>query len=131
MANQYKKHYTLAQARKLLPRIREWLARLEKLRAQLGRSDENVSTLMEQGADLGGKDVNAWVKQMAAIREVLWEFQRRDILVKDIQRGLVDFPSIRHGREVFLCWEKDEDDIEFWHDLDSGYPGRERLSGAE
>jgi len=98
---------------------------------QLRRSDEHVSALMEQGGDLGGKDVNAYVKQMAAIRELLWEFQRRDILVKDIQRGLVDFPAIREGREVFLCWEKDEDDIEFWHDLDSGYQGREPLSDAE
>jgi hypothetical protein len=131
MAYQYKKHYTLAQARNLLPRIREWLAQLEQLRVQLRRSDEKVSALMEQGGDLGGKDVNAYVRQMAAIRELLREFQRRDILVKDIQRGLVDFPAIREGREVFLCWEKDEDDIGFWHDLDSGYQGREPLSDAE
>ena len=127
MAYQYQKHYTLAQARKLLPRIREWLAQLDKLRVQLDRSDEQVGALMEQGGDLGGKDINAWVKKMAAIRKVLWEFQRRDILVKDIERGLVDFPSIQGGREVFLCWEKDEDDIEFWHDLETGFAGRERL----
>jgi hypothetical protein len=58
---------------------------------------------------------------------VMGEFQRREILIKDIDRGLVDFPSIIGGKEVFLCWEKDEDDIEFWHDLDTGYAGRERL----
>ena len=44
-----------------------------------------------------------------------------------LQRGLVDFPSYRDGREIFLCWERDEDDIEFWHDLESGFSGRERL----
>ena len=43
------------------------------------------------------------------------------------ERGLVDFPAILAGREVFLCWEQDEEDIEFWHDLASGYAGRERL----
>jgi hypothetical protein len=44
-----------------------------------------------------------------------------------VDRGLVDFPAILGGREVFLCWEKDEQDIEYWHDLDSGYSGRERF----
>jgi hypothetical protein len=49
------------------------------------------------------------------------------VVIKDFDRGLVDFPHLREGREVFLCWELDEDDIEFWHDLDTGYSGRERL----
>jgi hypothetical protein len=44
-----------------------------------------------------------------------------------LARGLVDFPALLGGKEVFLCWESDEDDIEFWHDLESGYGGRERL----
>ena len=55
------------------------------------------------------------------------EFQRREIQVKDIDRGLMDFPAIIGGKEVFLCWEQDEEDIEFWHELDAGYAGRERL----
>jgi hypothetical protein len=58
---------------------------------------------------------------------VLSEFQSREIQIKDVDRGLVDFPAILGGREVFLCWEKDEQDIEYWHDLDSGYSGRERF----
>jgi hypothetical protein len=64
---------------------------------------------------------------MADFRGAMAEFQRREILIKDIDRGLVDFPAIIGGKEVFLCWEKDEEDIEFWHDLDTGYAGRERL----
>ena len=51
------------------------------------------------------------------------EFQRREIQVKDIDRGLIDFPALLGGKEVFLCWEQDEEDIEFWHDLDAGYAG--------
>ena len=47
--------------------------------------------------------------------------------MKDLSRGLVDFPALIGGREVFLCWEADEDDVEFWHELESGYGGREKL----
>ena len=58
---------------------------------------------------------------------LLGEFQKRDIHIKDIERGLLDFPAIIGGREVFLCWELGEDNIEFWHDLETGYGGRERI----
>ena len=58
-------------------------------------------------------------------REGLTESQ-----IKDLERGLIDFPAIVAGREVFLCWEQDEDDIEYWHDLDTGYAGREKLPEA-
>ena len=64
---------------------------------------------------------------MADFRDALGEFERREILIKDIDRGLLDFPALISGKEVFLCWEKDEEDIEFWHDLETGYGGRERL----
>ena len=61
------------------------------------------------------------------IKSVLLEFQCREIQVKDLDRGLVDFPALLSGNEVFLCWELGEDDIGFWHELDAGYAGRERL----
>jgi hypothetical protein len=89
--------------------------------------DKRLSSLMEPGRDAGGDLVNSWARSMAVFREVMGEFQRRDILIKDIDRGLLDFPAIIGGKEVFLCWEKDEQDIEFWHDLDTGYAGREPL----
>ena len=61
------------------------------------------------------------------MKDVLRKFEEREIMIKDLQRGLVDFPALIGGREVFLCWERDEEDVEFWHDIDSGYAGRERL----
>ena len=76
---------------------------------------------------LGGELVNKWVRTLADLGDVLAEFQRREIQVKDVDRGLLDFPAIIGGKEVFLCWEQDEEDIEFWHELDAGYAGRERL----
>jgi hypothetical protein len=123
----FRKHYTREEARLLLPQVRLWLERLEELRRDLVKSEQRVTALMEGSDAIGGSTVNAWMRTMGDLRSVLKEFQQRQIQVKDIERGLVDFPAILGGKEVFLCWEKDEEDIEFWHDLDSGYAGRERL----
>ena len=131
MANRFHKHYALEEARALLPQIRRWLKRLVELRCDLEKKEERLSNLMTPGVDLGGEVVNSWIRTMADIREALLEFQRREIQIKDLERGLIDFPAIIGGKEVFLCWEQDEDDIEFWHDLDTGYAGRERLTGTE
>ncbi|MGO8765808.1 MAG: DUF2203 domain-containing protein [Limisphaerales bacterium] len=125
MPYQFEKHYTRDEARALIPQIREWLARLNHLRKNLERFEKQLSVLL--GNDIGGKTVNEWIRALADMQEVLVQFQRRQIFIKDIERGLVDFPAIIGGREVFLCWESDEEDIEFWHDLENGYSGRERL----
>jgi hypothetical protein len=127
MANQFQKHYTRDEARRLLPHIRQWLTRSAELQAEVQKTEERLAGLMAPGCDLGGPSVNTWVRTLVALEEVLLEFQRREIQLKDIQRGLVDFPAIMGGREVFLCWEQDEEDIEFWHELEAGYAGRERL----
>lgn len=127
MAYQFTKHYTREEAQALLPQVRTWLEKLERSRERLLKYDKRLSALMEPGRDAGGDVVNSWARTMADFRGVLHEFQRREILIKDIDRGLLDFPAIIGGREVFLCWEKDEEDIEFWHELDTGYAGRERL----
>jgi len=127
MIYQYRKHYSPEQARMLLPEIRLWLKRLATLRDTVQKYDERVEGLMKGGAAVGGATVNSWVRALAEIRQVLGEFQKRDIQIKDLSRGLIDFPAIIGGREVFLCWEQDEEDIEFWHDLDTGYAGREPL----
>lgn len=127
MAYQFSKHYTREEAKALLPQVRTWLEQLEQARERLLKYDKRLSALMEPGRDAGGDVVNSWARTMADFRGVLHEFQQREILIKDIDRGLLDFPAIIGGREVFLCWEKDEEDIEFWHELDTGYAGRERL----
>ena len=127
MPHNFHKHYTREEATALLPQIREWLQRLNELRQQLEKADKRVGSMMRSGDDIGGDQVNRWIHIMAQMQELLLEFQRREIQVKDMERGLVDFPAIIGGREVFLCWEQDEDDVEFWHDLDTGYSGRERL----
>ena len=104
-----------------------WLDQLVELRTDLEKIDRRLSGLMTAGQDTGGKLVNQSVKLLSELKQVLQEFEDREIVIKDLQRGLVDFPALIGGREVFLCWEKDEEDVEFWHDIDSGYAGREPL----
>jgi hypothetical protein len=125
--NQFQKHYTLEEARALLPQVRHWLERLGELQACLKETDQRLEPLQKSGQDLGGSQVNDWVRAMMEVTQVLVEFQQREIQIKDLERGLIDFPAFVGGKEVFLCWEQGEEDIEFWHDLDSGYAGRERL----
>jgi hypothetical protein len=127
MPNRFSKHYTRDEARALLPQIREWLANLNRLRAEVERFDKRLSGMNAGGQDVGGETVNNWIRTLAAMQELLANFQQRQIFIKDLSRGLIDFPAVIGGREVFLCWESDEDDIEFWHDLESGYGGREKL----
>ena len=127
MSYRYRKHYTRDEARALLPEIRLWLKRIASLRETLQKIEQRVTSLMSGGNDVGGEAVNSWIRTLVELREVLCEFHNRDIQIKDLDRGLIDFPAVIGGKEVFLCWEADEEDIEFWHELDAGYAGRERL----
>jgi len=127
MSHRFQKHYTREEARALLPEVRRWLDRLWELRIAMETDDQRLSGLMATGLDSGGDLVNHSVKGLVDLRSQLHEFQQREIFIKDLQRGLVDFPAFIGGREVFLCWEKDEEDIEYWHDIDSGYANREPI----
>ena len=123
----FQKHYTREQVRALLPQVRAWLDDLVDRRDKMDKQEDLVRSMRPEGADIGGEVVNDWVRLVAEFRTLLFQFYQRDIEIKDIDRGLVDFPAIIGGKEVFLCWEKSEDDVEYWHDLDSGFGGREPL----
>ena len=125
---QFKKHFQLDEARALLPHLRRSFGSIHTARDQLLDCEEKLAKKLDAtGGDLGGTTVSRLLEAMIAIHEGLSDITSRGIRVKDIDRGLVDFPHIRKGSEVFLCWELEEDDIEFWHDADTGYSGRERL----
>lgn len=55
------------------------------------------------------------------------EIQSLGIVIRDVDRGLIDFPAVRDGREVYLCWQLDEGEIAFWHDIEAGFGGRQPL----
>lgn len=127
MPLRFQKHYTREEARKLLPEIRGWLQAIAERRERLHALDQPLAAKLAGGADLGGPAVDRWLRTLTEIQDLLLEFRRREIQIKDLDRGLIDFPAILDGKEVFLCWEQDEEDIEFWHDLEAGYAGREPL----
>lgn len=124
---QFKKHYTRDEACKLLPDIRAWLAKIVQYREELQGFDRRFAHKLADGCDLGGKPVHRWISTLAELQALLMEFSRREIILKDLDCGLIDFPAILDGREVFLCWKAGEDDIAFWHDLGAGYAGRQPL----
>ncbi len=127
MSRRFKKHYQIEEARALLPQIRLWLKEIQDHRAKLQKIDSRLGQIIKDGADAGGESVNLQIKLLASLQHLLREFEEREIQIKDLDRGLIDFPALIGGKEVFYCWEQDDEDIEFWHELDSGYAGRERL----
>ncbi|MES1180697.1 MAG: DUF2203 domain-containing protein [Verrucomicrobiota bacterium] len=127
MKHRFQKHYTREEAQSLVPQLRVWLADLNRLRAEVEQYDRRLGGMNTEGQDTGGETVNNWIRALAKMQQLLAEFQRREIFIKDLSRGLVDFPALIGGREVFLCWEADEDTVEFWHDLETSYGGREKL----
>lgn len=125
---QFAKHFTLEEARAMLPSLRRIFADAHRRRDRMMKADANLGQkALQLGADLGGPDVNSMLMDAVQMNRQIREILRLGVQIKDFDRGLIDFPHLKNGREVFLCWEIEEDDIEFWHDLDAGYSGRERL----
>ena len=117
-------HYTVEEARALLPQIRTWLAKLDLLQAQLQSADRAIDSILVSGADAGGTTVNDRVRLELERSQIMEEFTERSLILRDYERGKVDFPSIREGREVFLCWERTETSVEYWRELEGDDDGR-------
>jgi len=128
MSNQFSKHYTLCEARDLLPMVKVWLDRLFEIQLQLVETEPKLEELLKQGRDIGGSEVNLCVRLRLEFTDILEEFQEADVQIKDLEKGLIDFPAWMEGREVFLCWHKGEEDIGFWHEIDEGFEGRQKIS---
>ena len=118
----------LAEVRPLVERMvvaREVLVDAQRRQAEL------VARVASNGGGLTPPDVAtlaAEVQQATAeLVAVLEELERVGVQVKDLDRGLVDFPCLHRGRVVLLCWELGEDEVAFWHGVDEGYAGRKPL----
>ena len=121
------RHYSLEEAQACLPWVAERLAVLRDAHARL--TDEQTHHALAggstgNGGGAAGKQVG---RAFLEIQAGVAAFDERGILLRDLDRGLVDFPSLREGREVYLCWVDGEDDIAHWHELDDGFPGRQPL----
>ena len=121
------RHYTLEQANEALGWVEETIATLRSARA--GLSDEEArEALSEAGPQNGGGAPGRVVSEaFLELRDALARLQEAEIVLRDLDRGLVDFPALRDGQEVYLCWIEGEDEIGYWHDLEAGFAGREPL----
>ncbi len=121
------RHYTVAQANAALEFVAERIERLRAARVQL--SDEEAREALDEAAPTNGGGAPGRVVSEAflELQRALSDLQEMEIVLRDLERGLVDFPALRDGREIYLCWEEGEEEIAFWHDQESGYGGREPL----
>lgn len=123
----FQRHYTKEQAEALLPQIRKWFSEIEDIRHKLEPIDGELADRISAGNDVGGEAVNRSLRLQTRFQILLDEFRCREIQIKDLDRWLIDFPALMGGREVLLCWQRGEDCIEFWHDLNAGFAGRTPL----
>lgn len=121
------RHYTLDEANASLGWVQDAIASLREARE--GLSDEEArEALAEAGPQNGGGDPGRVVSEaFLQLRAALAQLQEAEVVLRDLDRGLVDFPALREGREVYLCWLEGEEEIRYWHDLEAGFAGRETL----
>ena len=124
----HERHYTLEEANGCLEWVAERLERMRDARTRL-TDREAREALGEASPSNGGGEAGRVISEaFLDLRGALLELQEGEVVLRDLERGLVDFPAILDGREVYLCWvEAEEDEITAWHDLDAGYAGREPL----
>lgn len=125
------RYYTLAEANGMLPRLTQLLQLMQAQGRQLqmlqGRSSEVAKKTSGNGNHNPGEDValaQAITQVEESLQKAVRQLEEWGIQLKDLQIGLVDFPALRQGREVYLCWKLGEDEVGFWHDIESGFAGR-------
>ncbi len=124
----FEKHFTLEEATALLPEIRKILERLQEARGKLVVDWETAAPVLRAAhQNGGGKEAHPYLQDLQGLNDRLRRLAELGVELKDLDKGLVDFPSWRGDREVFLCWHLGEETIAFWHDLDSGFAGRQPL----
>jgi hypothetical protein len=117
--------FTREEADALLPDLRERLERIRTNRQVMLRAAERIKGHVE--ADGGGHFGNDYWAAARALRADLEHLAAENVLLRDPETGLVDFPGELEGRPVFLCWRLGEERVRFWHDLRSGFVGRRPL----
>ena len=124
------KIFTVQEANALLPNVRIILAKIQRSHRRLTHYRDEAKEAAE-AAEQGGGGIAEGVAYAAVLTELtvqLAELEGLGVQLKDFERGLVDFPSLRDGRVVLLCWQLGEgDELEWWHDVDAGFAGRTPL----
>ena len=117
--------FTVEDANAELEELRVRLPRLREARQRLIESSERITAAV--GIDGGGVAGTDWFEAQEALKDQLLWLADRGILLRDPETGLIDFPSERDGRRVFLCWRLGEDDVAWYHEGEAGFSGRRPL----
>ena len=120
----HSRHYTADQANDLLPEVRSTVRRLQAAKRVL--QDEGFDTGFATLADVVGGAFPGRDRAQAAVAATLGfeHLEELDLLVRDLEAGLIDFPALRDGHEVYLSWQVDEREVCHWHTAEAGYPSR-------
>ena len=119
------RRFTPAEANAALPGLRQVLPRLREARRTLIASSRRISEAV--AADGGGVAGSDWFEAQQILKEDVIALAEAGILLRDPETGLVDFPAEREGREVYLCWRLGEDDVAWFHEVTTGFSGRQPL----
>ena len=124
------KIFTVQEANALLPEVRNITGKIQRAHRQLSQYRDQARQASEAAEQGGGGIAEgvAYAAILTALTTQLAELEALGVQLKDFERGLVDFPSLRDGRVVLLCWQLGEgDELEWWHDIDAGFAGRTPL----
>jgi hypothetical protein len=124
----------LDEASSLLPRLSELLLQTQECKLRHDQHQDQIAEYtrrMSSNGDILERDLNETrqelAKAAAELSRLVEKVQEMGCEMKDIDQGLIDFRAEREGREVYLCWKLGEPDIRWWHDLESGFAGRQPL----
>jgi hypothetical protein len=123
-----RKHFTVQEANHALPALRKVMALLQDRMKWLATNKPVITYLIREFRIPQDTPVPAdYFRALVQVKDALGEVETLGCQLKDIQRGLVDFPSRLFGKEVLLCWRLGEENVGFYHDLESGYAGRQPI----
>jgi hypothetical protein len=122
------RYFTLEEANDLLPKLAPLVGRLLERRAKVTHISRDLGSFWQDiSSDIGHPDASQLVNEFAAIESLVERIQSHGCVIKSLEAGLLDFLSLRDGRDIYLCWRYGEPKIEFYHELHTGFGGRKRL----
>ena len=120
------KYFTVEEANALLPTLEPLLKEVLDRRARISLAVQEEKTLLSDfQSNIGSKTTSDIVQDFIAIEMLLDEIRSYGCTVKDINAGLLDFLCDRNGRDVFLCWKYGEPEVGYYHELHTGFHGRQ------
>jgi hypothetical protein len=122
------RYFTLQEANQALTVIRPLVDEIQAIRQEILARQPEVWPVVERSAGNGGSQAaSEMIKEFERLDVLVHQIQEAGALFKDINLGLLDFPALKDGREVYLCWKYGEGDIAFWHEIEEGYAGRQPI----